>query len=46
MRMLKDSKLTFRRPILASDQYFDQNIGKEETAHQWKKIVVPLTEED
>ena len=39
MRMPKDLKLTFRCPILASDQCFD--ISKEVAAHQWKKIAVP-----
>ena len=46
MRMPEDSKLTFRCPILASDQYFDQNrLAKKKLPTSGKKIVVPLTEE-
>ena len=47
MRMPQDLKLTFRCPIVASDQYQDhKQIRKEVAVRQWKKIVVPLTEED
>ena len=33
--------------MVSSDEFFDnRQIGKEEAARQWKKFVVPLTEED
>ena len=48
MKTPKDLKLTFRCPIVSSDQYLEQKqISKEEGGHQLKKcVLVPFTEED